>query len=163
MIKSVISFVLLLIILPLPQPAQAEPSSDVKWLMKEPASLFDLGMLELDKRAQRVSRQFEKSKFVGLSEAETTYEFDRNLIFVTLRILSQQDPTPANCLKYLNPLRVALKGTGERFGHWGYRQHNRPKELTANINEIVRIKVILTTNLSKKQKNKPTVCRSGLE
>ncbi len=143
--------------------AWAQPSSDIRWLMGENASLFDLGMMDLEKRAAEQARRFRANKKVGLSESEVEYDYDQNLIFVRIRLLTREDATPTNCLGFLTPLRVHMSGAGERFGHSGYRQKNRPRSLTKNINNMVRLEIHLSTNLTKKKQKRPIVCRAALE
>ena len=74
---------------------RADPGPVVNWLMDEPASLFDVGMLRLDLLVEGWENHTEfleiKQRFGSSSWTNSWYNFEENRIYVTISVFDGID------------------------------------------------------------------------
>ena len=139
--------------------SNAEPDKYVRWLMKERASLFDLGMFQLNiitlqhlrnyleklwpkATFMRVSAEYEWEKnritiFV-LGIKKTTSENECAFIVKSIKKLANIDP---NTGKVLSASKISL--FSEPFSHRGYKVLKKPKNIFKNVDKIIYIDIDL--------------------
>ena len=152
------SFVLLLVIVSgFSGTATAEPSRSINWLMQEPVSLFDLGMLRLRIRHQNVwfpelrataeARSYRPKKFAGTA----VYNWDENRISISAVFIGK--PEKNACTAIVTKFRSIVLGPAQEdyakqlfashFGHINYSTL-RPEDLDRNIVNITNLTVGLS-------------------
>jgi hypothetical protein len=152
----------------------AEPASSVRWLMDQPTSLFDLGMLRLRQRNKEewTSELNMKSKDKGLLLEDAgvnsvVYDSDKNIItilaaFSAPYIEGVDEKFCASILvEYKNIIARYKKDIPAGFDHIGYPDHSRPKNLDENINKIL----VFTVRLSQPRVlgGKTMSCSTGMD
>lgn len=134
---------------------QAEPSPAVRYLMSKPASLFDLGMLNLQDRIRRVVADADPPfMFAGkYAEVTATYDYSLNRITVGVAYSGKVAQLPAvnevesTCTRQLIRLRSILvppntvPGIGRSFMHadLNYEEADRPPDVSAQLDKITRV------------------------
>ena len=76
---------------------RAEPGQVVNWMMNEPASLFDVGMLRLDRK---LDRNFEKSDRQREVTSSVHYNWEDNRIIINANIFWLQKPKEDQMTKF---------------------------------------------------------------
>lgn len=161
----------------------AEPTPSVKWLIDEPASLFDIGMMRMrnSNKTRWIPALMNKIKGLKLKLSDpgsvlgvgsVVYDFDENIITITVSLIG--NPTEQMCANILKKykdiiappmsfgsyprLTIALTSC---FGHVNYSVARRPEDLDDNILKIIKV----TVGISEKQgwaEGKTIYCSSGL-
>jgi len=138
--------------------AFSEPSNSINWLMEEPASLFDIGILRLRdvNNKEWVPTLYENLKDPGLTLSKNyssvVYDLEKNRIIIEATFTGQ--PSEKLCAetlnKYLNIISPFRKEKDKQtaiyllafyFDHINYSKSNRPKDLDKNIVDIIDINV----------------------
>jgi hypothetical protein len=140
-----------------PPAAAADASPTFEWLTREPATLFDLGLLRLRLEMDKVARWLVDSGSVsGLPWSGAYYDWRnrRVIAYVTIRE-RLTDPTEAACRETFARIRDRLvEGvpSGPRsaemvletlFSHPGTGNWGRPRHLGRDLVELVRFEVVL--------------------
>jgi len=126
----------------------AEPSRSVEWLMDEPASLFDIGMIQMRMANQnqwtpelikKISKHNLKEKDTGLGSV--VYNWEKNTIDIGAYFIGE--PSESTCSAVLSEYKnIAIpKSSGEmkytfaasKFAHINYTSGKRPKSLDKDI------------------------------
>lgn len=128
--------------------ALADQGAATRYLMTEPASLMDIGLLRLDQSLEEMSDRFGQwyetdTGVEGVSvstEAEYLLEDDRIRIHVLISVESTQRGE-SGCRDLIRPMKGHVARLESRaFRHDGYDGRNRPKNLE---NEILNRTQIL--------------------
>ena len=140
-----------------PPAVAADLPTTFEWLTKEPATLFDLGLLRLRLEMDRVARWLAESGSVSGEPWSGAYYDWRNrrvIAYVTIRERSA-DPTEAACRETFARIRDRLvqgvpSGTRSAemvletlFSHPGTGNWGRPRHLGRDLVELVRFEVLL--------------------
>ena len=159
---------------------RAEPGPVVNWLMNEPASLFDVGMLRLDLWISiwgEHPRIIEiKQRFGSSSWAHPWYNFEENRIYVTISVhdgidvdnagrkavcrelidfMSRQavvDPTTG---KYVDD-RLKVSAFAQRFEHRDYTKTSAPSDYQSRLDGIFVLRAFVGEDPRR------TTCRRAL-
>lgn len=135
-------------------PCSADPASSARWLMDQPASLFDLGILRFRQRnKEEWTRELDlKSKDKGvllddLGINNVVYNSDNNTIsimaaFIVPYVENVDEKLCASILgEYKNIISRSRHDLPTAFDHIGYSDRARPKELNDNINKLLALTV----------------------
>ena len=139
-------------------PADAEPSSPINWLMNQPVSLFDLGILRLrlDMEYRYMPELRGKIKHLNLrapkseGNSSAVYNFDDNTITLSASLIGE--PTERTCSAVLDMLRdifhykaeptdLGLSLIAVPFHRINYSEHGRPEKVDAEIANMIRLTV----------------------
>jgi len=131
---------------------EAAPSTSVKWLMNEPASLFDIGMvrMRIDNR-ERWTPELMKElngknlKLDNFGVGSVVYNWDENIITIGVGLIG--NPTEDLCKdalgKYKKVISPVSKDSNLRyvfmsndFEHINYTSKSRPKNMDENISKL---------------------------
>lgn len=154
--------ILVLSVLGVISSALGEPTPSMRWLMNEPASLFDIGMMRLrefnrivwtPELAERVSRRGLKlTPREQRSLGNAVYNFDENTI--SLSAVFGGVPTEAVCSEVLEMYKdtIVLKSDpkfatldlASFFGHINYTTARRPKDLDEQLVKLFVFTVGIT-------------------
>jgi hypothetical protein len=155
-------------------PSRAEPSASIEWLMGEPASLFDIGMMRMriankEKWTPKLMEEIqgEKLKLGDSGLGSVLYNWDENKI--TIRVLLRGEPTENMCKSVLNKYKKIISPFPEGseysyafithyFQHISYTKQSRPKDLGRNISKLL----LFTVGISEKVGGKGIYCSSPL-
>lgn len=156
---------ILLVLILLSSISLAEPSRAVSWLMNEPASLFDIGMIQLrikntnewvPKLVKNIAKYELKLKLSSTHSGEVVYNWDENRITIGASFIG--NPSEKTCRavlseyqKILIPRSSSLKYmfAAAPFSHINYSA-KRPTELSENISKIYKYSI----NISNKERTK---------
>lgn len=130
----------------LAHPVAAGPDDVSKWLIKDPVSMMDLGLLRIEQQLISPSSQAQPGGIVEFS-------WDKNRISIS-RFFHQTDDSYGEeiCAKWISEVRdVALIVDGKpmwteassfayKFTHEGFERTNTPKNLPAEIDKIIELK-----------------------
>lgn len=135
--------------------AIADPGASLEWLIREPVTLFDLGILRLKEDMARVARQVHERGLTALPPVTGAY-FDRRerkvIAYLTVRITYGM-PDPQTCRTMFGQMTQALVGNGpvgNRQASWylesvftpaGERYGGRPKTMADDLLATVRFEV----------------------
>jgi hypothetical protein len=144
---------------------RAEPGPVVKWLMNEPASLFDVGMLLLSQEASEWVRfKFVKefaAKYGGQTFFLVDYDWDENRIYVsgylTADIVGRTEQKAAckALIIFMSDLAGVDATTGraysalnsssfsEHFGHADYEKTSQPKDYRSRLDQIFVLRAFI--------------------
>ena len=132
--------------------ASAEPNSSVSWLMAEPASVFDIGMMKLENHLIQKAQQFNSGyDFMTDLTGWPYYDWDKNRIIIIMasHISSY---SKERCKILINKLRFyenhAIKSQGYSqfasfFSHEGYISKDQPRGIVPDLDKIMEIKIIM--------------------
>ncbi|MDP8213046.1 MAG: hypothetical protein P9X22_07160 [Candidatus Zapsychrus exili] len=152
----------------------AEPIPSVEWLMNEPASLFDIGMMRLRdlNKTVWIPKLVEQTNSLGLTlknpglGSGVVYDLEKNILSIGVYFIG--NPTEQRCAEILkqykaiigHPKPLYLHPTTMCFGHINYSVTDYPKNIDDNILKIVKI----TVGISEKDhlRSKSIYCSSGL-
>ena len=142
-------------------PLRAEPGPIGEWLMAQPLTLWDIGMIRAGEEAARAAK--ESSNNLGFSRwGGAIYEWDNNEIDLYMYAVGYEgDPTHQKCnearrafiqdIVYMGPqinedaLRIILQATISRwFSHEGWQKQIRDKEIGLKMARIIFVKVQLS-------------------
>lgn len=159
--------VVLLLVVLFPLNAFASPDKTVTYLMNQPLSLFDSGMIRLNSRVEDFAHYIKNGyKNYGLGkfseimdssdlDSSAEYDWDSNRIIINVNLMVRYHKTfQANQLKELSRIiikrfkyilgyspdyhrRVINRGF---FSHQGYQMKNNPKNLMEDLDNITQIK-----------------------
>ena len=149
LMSSVIAF----LILTNPKITNAEPSETIKYLMNEPATLFDLGLYRINQELSERPIPFTIDKAPPATRIYAEYNWDLNRIEINIRYLYGTKKIPNNikelALFHIDNLKVYLgidTRTGRPFGkqsrlkeyfiHLNFENKNRPKYLGEKLDQI---------------------------
>jgi hypothetical protein len=152
---------LLLLLLGLAPICKAEPSPSVRYLMNEPVTLFDWGILRLYEYLDEYTAHYLKTNSVQDIYSTVRYDSPKNRIIISLVVTRQslqQDETPASvraasssiCKTITQTLRREFLADRDRhvrrssgiyrfFGHIGFKGKYEPVD---SFDEIEKITVI---------------------
>jgi len=151
--KILISSVITFLILANPQIICAEPSETIKYLINEPASLFDLGLYRLNKELLKVSIGCTAKDAPLVRSISAEYNWELNRIEINIRYIYGAKKLPQNLKKIItydinqqkNYLNID-SSTGKPFGqqsylkkyftHLGYKNKDMPKDLGKKLDHI---------------------------
>ena len=154
-----------------PAPA-AEPSSSVRYLMKEPASMLDLGLLRLDEQLHRnrgVLAKSEDNLFEPEPSIRVNYAWADNRIeiFIKLTMDAHVKNTPqrmAAIRSHVEFVATYLRGMltmlpyDVLFRHRGFRSREFPENLDRELVEMTDIHLTVRDN----QQNILSTCKASL-
>ena len=156
------------------RPCSADPASSARWLMDQPASLLDLGILRLRQRnKEEWTPELDlKSKDKGvllkdLGINNVVYNSDNNTIaimaaFVVPYVEKVDEKLCASILVvYKNIISRSRNDLPTGFDHIGYTERTRPKDLNDNINKLL----VFTIRISEPKVfgGKAVVCSIGMD
>jgi hypothetical protein len=174
LLQLVVIITLLVILIFDISPCAAEPAASVRWLMDQPTSLFDLGMLRLRQRNKEewTPELNMKSKNKGVLPEDVgvngaVYDADRNIItilaaFIAPYIEGVDEKFCASILvEYKNIIARNKKDIPAGFDHIGYPDRARPKDLDENINKLL----VFTVRISQPKVlgGKTMLCSTGMD
>jgi hypothetical protein len=132
----------------------AEATSSIRWLMDQPTSLFDLGMLRLQQknREKWTPALDAKTKSIGvllddLGANSVSYDQDGNIITITAAFIAPffERVDDKFCTSILNEYKKIISPSGKElpreFDHAGYVDRSRPKDLNENISRMLMLTV----------------------
>ena len=140
-------------------PARAEPGPVGKWLMNEPLTLWDHGMMNMDRDAEQAAEDIKKTD--GRWRAWARYDWDNNEIEVALDVAGfDGTATHDTCNDTRRSFLAALLGAydlyseekagelahqaiGWWFAHRGFQSNSRDEKLEAKLARIVFVAVRL--------------------
>ena len=141
--------------------AHAEPDPAVQWLIDEPSSLFDIGMIQLD--------SFVKRRLASEGHAFAIYDWNTNRISITVtKEIKNPDELKETCKLFMGYLRAiggvyngkTKNNSGSAFSiifsHIGYQSSNQPKGLWVKLDNIIDLTVEVSA------KGKTVVCAGPL-
>lgn len=127
--------------------AQAGPDEVAKWLIQDPASMIDLGVLRIDLALSNGS---------GAPGGRATYDWDKNRFTITGSAgqVESADKAEKACEEWVNSVRVAAfidTSTGnpylgkaslfaELFSHSGFERTNAPADLYTTIDKMIELR-----------------------
>lgn len=137
-------------ILFMPLIVSAEPGPTTRYLINEPATLLDIGMMRLE----TLTSEFEKRvglhwtdngemKFFGAS-IHPTYEQEDDKIYIYISVMDS-DPTDEQmaegCKNAMMQMNIwLLKSMHVLFAHVGYDDQSRPSDFYAGANDLFEIR-----------------------
>ncbi len=125
---------LIAVLLLIPLLGSADPGPATKYLMDEPASLMDIGLLRmrLDLTSTtllpvtRIIVDENEDEFSGLSLL-TEYDYANDMIIVRLFLFGESDEAEQDCKFAVGILASAVKrGLGDWFSHSDFKRGNPP-------------------------------------
>lgn len=147
--KLILVAFLFLSILDIPL-CSAESASSIRWLMDQPTSLFDLGMLRLRQQNKEkwTPALDAKTKSIGvllddLGASSISYDQDNNIITITASFTAPffERVDDKFCTSILNEYKKIIspynKDLPKEFDHVGYVDRSRPKDLNENISRML--------------------------
>jgi len=167
--KKLVIFIVLLF----PTVCFAEPTPTVRYLMEEKLSLFDAGMIELNKVVEGFCEYYKDiivSEFPELSKVfpttgSSTYVWDENKIVISILIVLDKKPTDEKRLKDFSktifealqtnfiidnktgkPINPIFDNISELFSHQGYQKKNEPSTLQADLHNIMYVTLAYAIN-----------------
>lgn len=151
--------------------SSADPSQNIKYLMNEPVSLFDLGILRLNEQVKGL-----KLTNGGKLESTVDYEWDRNRIRIL--VFGPSDMHPKSLMEAKNWCHESFRSIRLTFGvnpdkgipsyldksllsvyfsHQEYLKGNKPKNIEAELDNITEIVAVFTIE----DKDKTTIKCQG--
>jgi len=132
------------LLLLLPVLASADPGAATRYLMNEPASLFDLGMLRAElhladgrnNMARLIRERYGPFLYFNI---DTRYEYENDLLVVVLDlgVTRDQKPTCEGTLDmYTHDLKVLIPRWFTGFGH---KSDDQPEDLIKRLKERTQI------------------------
>lgn len=137
--------------------ASAEPTPAVRWLMNEPASLFDIGMMRLREvnklswtpafLAEITKRNLNLTHYERSWLGGAVYSWDDNIISIDVSLLGA--PTEVLCSTALGIYKDVISPNRESsrelavlflthfFDHINYNSARRPKDLHENLANVL--------------------------
>ena len=140
-------------------PARAEPGPVGQWLMNDPLTLWDLGMMNMDRDAEQAAEFIQTSDSGWIAWAR--YDWDNNEIEVTLGVVGfDGTATHDTCNDTRRSFLAALLGAydlysekkagelahqaiGWWFSHKGFERKSRDEKLEEKLARIVFVAVRL--------------------
>ena len=144
------------VLLLFPLLAVAEPTPAIEYLMREPVTLFDLGMLKLDQALVDLNVQG-----VGRMSTIIAYDWDKNRIKIGAATLFNKGRTTQaakkGCTEALEkvksrlginpstgkPLLPNLLLVSDFFSHSGFGKRGEPKNLARELHSIVELTAVV--------------------
>jgi hypothetical protein len=129
--------------------ASAEPSNTINWLMNEPLTLFDYGIIKMEKRLNEDKCLFDSCT------TKIDFNWNDNRIEIVKHIEMTKNvfkTTKENLKKVTNNeiISISLKFVEDNlfnyFSHKGFSKKDQPINLSDELENIVDIKVILTNH-----------------
>jgi hypothetical protein len=157
---------------------RAEPGPVVNWLMNEPASLFDIGMLQLTTTVWGWSDRKEikqmSAQLGGTIWFAPMYQFDENRIYVAASVSdavgidgAQRKAICKNLIEFMSRMALVDSVTGKpmmgfehsgfssEFAHLAYRSTSEPENYRVRLDRIFVLKAIIN-------ESPQTTCRRDL-
>ena len=140
----------LILLLLLSTPICAEPGPATQYLINEPASLFDIGMLRLKRltdywEKQMTGNYWQKSQSGSVGgNVNVHYRPEDDKIYVSLTILDElatEEQMEAGCRYALRHMGIYLtKSLHTLFWHKGYRDPAEPPNLRNSLEEMFELR-----------------------
>ena len=136
-------FLTLLLLFPLI--ASADPSATTRWLMNEPASLLDIGLLRaqltLDDRDRTLnSFTWHKESEDLRIDSSIGYDYERDLIFVSIILTSADDPKSVCGTLIREYAATVLVYLEYWFKHSEYSTSSTPDDLISQLQKSVELR-----------------------
>jgi len=133
---------LIVLLLLFPVVTFADPGSATQYLINEPASMMDIGMMKLNMQLLEMKSQIIKSidgdpKRVKLS---ASYDYSEDKILVQFTVQKEGETAATACdtaiarLRFILPVHVIVA-----FQHFGYETKNKPVGFNAEIQDRVQL------------------------
>ncbi|MEE9117701.1 MAG: hypothetical protein V3U02_03765 [Calditrichia bacterium] len=126
----------------------AEPTPTVSYLMNEPASMLDLGLMRLERLMNEMNLDLSVDNNIP-SDMSASYDLDSNkiVIIITYNTYIKHDKNPPKDIKksvtsMVNNFKLIFASIGPFFKHTGYTIKNEPENLLEEIDKITEIKVV---------------------
>ena len=144
---------------------RAEPGPVVQWLMGEPASLFDVGILELGRFVR--SLNLKGMDVEGTSTKSVSYDWEKNRIEIELFLLGYNNKNEYidvkwDCKRIINKMRrsgliddttgdfydsslrdIENSAYSDYFRHHAYKSSNQPEKYLSRLDHIIELSVTL--------------------
>lgn len=141
----------------IPSISWAEPTPTIQWLMKEPATLMDLGILRI---RTELAKSYEQKNLDpehrGDYLSSVFYDWDQNRIKVELRAFFEAKDvddlwggdTRTACKSLLQELILTLTiiRLGPYFSHEGFKRNSEPANLAREIGRITVLQTKIITD-----------------
>ena len=140
----------------LAMPARAEPGPIGQWLMNEPVTLWDRGMVRADDAAKRASQSIFEVPDEDMSTGLAWYEWDNNQIVIASYFYHWGGPLTydeCNALRraFIHHMigvsitsehfETAMHGTIKAwFSHEGFQRGNRDEDLEKKLARIIHVR-----------------------
>jgi len=150
--QIVVAIALVISLVPYPGQLRAEPDPLVSWLMNEPATLFDIGMLRLNETLDLI-----KPTFRGDLIASASYSWEQNRIRIGASAVLEKGRSDFKsvCKKVIKLIRRYGGGLpefdpsygnypsnySEFFKHFDYERKNAPDKYRQKLDQIFQIEV----------------------
>lgn len=142
---------LIMTVLIAPSIASAEPTPNMRWLLKEPVTLMDLGLVltELHLSEYYEIREANDSlSYNGKYMPRIEYDWDENRIKVSVEVyldVKELEKTNLNaksvCRIELRELRLGTSGLIGNFMHMDYLRNSQPKNVYRELGKITGYRV----------------------
>ncbi len=129
--------------------AMADPGSATRYLMNEPASPMDIGMMRLDNTLSSLQHETQESyrrgagnggEESGLVFWPAAYILADDLIYVEMCVVCAGGDLEKRCKTAIGELKRWLSGLIMLpFGHHGYSMQNEPESLEDNLKSRTQI------------------------
>ena len=142
---------LTVLLLLLPFLATADPGNATRWLMNEPASLMDIGLLRAQIRLDAEDLlmnsidYYEENEDIAI-DSSIGYDFERDTIFVSIYLRNAKRPKGLCKIllkHYVNTVSIGLKYW---FPHAEYSTEETPKDLVDRLRERVELQCHASSN-----------------
>ncbi|MFT5116022.1 MAG: hypothetical protein ACI9H8_000282 [Lysobacterales bacterium] len=150
----------LILLFLIPTLVYAEPGPATQYLMNEPASLFDVGMLRLKHTIAYWERQMTgnyKNKSGGNSiggNVNVSYRPEDDKIYVGLSVMDSSathEQMEAGCRYALRHIQIYVsKSAHALYQHVGYRDSAEPEELDSSVRDMFVLRCYVSGNDSSK-------------
>jgi hypothetical protein len=157
--------------------SKAEPPESIKWLMNEPATLFDIGIMKMriQNKEEWIPKLMEKIQDENLKQdkiAPTLVHYHWGLNKIRIAAIFRGDPTEERCERVLNQYKNIISPYSEvpefkysfilfNFGSASNRQSG-PEGFERNVGKSVSVNVVIFADISNSPR-KSISCSSGFE
>lgn len=134
-------------ILLIPLLASADPGAATRYLMNEPASLFDIAMVRLEAGLNKNLINFVTSYRVPalldydpIATVTVSYDFDSDAILASIDFIAGIDSfklAEKGCRETLQSARLLVALLPNYFHHYGYIESGRPKDINEEVQERI--------------------------
>ena len=159
--KPMFAIVLALAIAALPTGTRAEPGPIGEWLMDQPITLWDIGMIRMDEEAAEAIKAIGEHRSTnGHTSGWASYDWDTNEITIVMKIFGYDDiPNHENCnlirrhaIGYLGLANIEDEENAKGFlhsrisgwfSHKGFKKGSRDEKLAEKLARIIFVRVNL--------------------
>jgi hypothetical protein len=136
--------------------AFASKSSDLNYLMNEPLTLFDYGMIKLRENVdEEWAKKYDENHPSKTHGTVTRYDLKTDTIIIRGHFMGYtgEKDLKSLCVEALKTLRNPYRklesedvlgyGLGSFFTHDGYMKSNRPKNIHSGLRQLVDVSVVI--------------------